>query len=641
MGPIDFRENSTSTSGCILSACGHVDGISLHLSNDAYVQNAILVDASSGNSYIETDLATRAFIETGNSFAGLNLMNIVNTTVVNSNYLLVTLNAFRNILGDIIFPNWSYAPYDLSPTPSLDTTYIINTGNVENNISTDAHAGTNVLTGTNGTIHTGNAEAATNIFNMMNTSLIGGDSISILLNIRGAWIGDIFGLPAGMDVTRGLGGQYYITRTPPGGQLHASSILSATNTAIIQNDVSINARTGNNEIQGSETALITTGDAFTGANIVNIANTTIVGRNWTLAVLNIFGDFNGNIAFGRPDLWVGEQIAVPSDLENGKELVYTFTLMNNGDAEATRVTLIDTYDPTYLEIVESSAAFTTMGRHVSWEIPSLSPGESTEVSYRARVKNTSPGTSITNTVTVTSRETDNNIIDNTDTGTVQLHTVSTHSRGNRHTQNDRHISTIEKKDAQSAIKISVVRNTSSTTVSNTDRNVIQEVVIQNVGTTTIKGLIFHDILSDFAEQVIQDEIWDIGNLLPHEEVTLRYNISFEADAHSGLYTFSSVVELPDFTDVVFHSNGIVMLLPPMLNVLTSASSYAPISQKTIDPEVSVPMGLFVPIIAHAEESDQSAMLIRAGHTTISSLYVYILLMMVLISMGIYIHRRNL
>src|SRR5690606_13875134 len=118
-------------------------------------------------------------------------------------------------------------------------------------------------------------------------------------------------------------GGIYIFDNQGGGGTGGNTNISATNTASITNNVDVVALTGENAISGSETALICTGTAYAGANIMNVANATVVGRNWMLAIINILGDFNGNIAFGRPDLWIGGQANVPNAIKNGNEIEYT------------------------------------------------------------------------------------------------------------------------------------------------------------------------------------------------------------------------------------------------------------------------------------------------------------------------------
>jgi hypothetical protein len=113
------------------------------------------------------------------------------------------------------------------------------------------------------------------------------------------------------------------------------------------------------------------------ANIVNIANTNVVGRNWILAIFNIFGDFNGDISFGKPDLWVGARAEVPADLHGGSCFTYDLTVTNFGDARASNVVLDASFDKA-LQVFDSfdeDMGTTT----VRFNVGSLQPGSSRDI----------------------------------------------------------------------------------------------------------------------------------------------------------------------------------------------------------------------------------------------------------------------
>lgn len=562
-GGIDFR--NTSATACQFLTCGNSNGVEVRLLNDAYIRNAIVLGATTGNNLIDgANNDVNGSINTGDAFAGLNLINVANTNFIDSNYLLVTLNAFSNLHGDIVFPG--FANFFNQPTSmkyAESTSAIYNDGLIENNLAMETQTGNNQTNNSNGsTINSGTASATSNIFNQLNSSLLGGNSVSILLRVHGSWLGEVFGMPEGMNLNSGNDGYYYISDTSYGTSTKAAFAVNASNTAAIYNDVSLSAVTGNNVVTDVNDATITTGNAYVGANLINIANANVIGRNWTMAIINIFGDFDGNISFGQPNLWVGEQVEVPSTVNNGSELTYVYTVINKGDATATNVVLSDIYDSTRLEIIDASLPYTkTDTNAISWELSDLAPGEVTEISYRTRVVNTTPGNSITNTVEITLRETDGNYIDNTDTATIQTTQVTRNSSATRTTLKKTSIEQNTGESSKQAIeKIKVGRLTSAITLDPYEYKAVQELVIQNPQNLYIKDVVLRDLLYSPDGLLLKEEIWEIGDVLPYEEITLSYEMEFADNAIGGMYKLTTVVTEAEGGEKIFANNGQIELL---------------------------------------------------------------------------------
>ena len=561
IGGIDFRNGGGNGTACEFLSCEQVTDVEVHLVNDAFIENAIVVEASSGDNLIEdVSASSSASITTGNAYAGLNLVNIANTNFINSNYLLVTMNAFKDVSGDIIFPSLQNFFGAQSLQSTAQTTALLNTADISNSLTMSAETGENSTSGSALSVTTGDSFSLANVFNQLNTTLSGGDSISILLRVHGTWLGELFGMIPGMSVTEGPDGSYYIGSGSQFGSRASDALVAATNTARISNTVRVGATTGNNEISSAHTGLISTGDAYAGANVVNIANATVIGRNWILAVINIFGDFNGNLSFGQPDVWVGEQVAVPAVVTNDSELTYTFTVINKGDAPATEIILEDVYDASHIEIISSNLPYThNENNRVLWQLGSLGAGEATEVTYVARVVNTTPNTDITNVVSVIERETDANLSDNTDTGTVRTGS-SNNSSGGRQDKNSRK-ETVDTNVNQSILDIQIKRPSLSSTVTTPQEESIQELIVINPTDTVMKSVTLNDVLTDAQGIIIKNEIWDIGDLLPHEEVTITYAIRFSENAASGQYGLSTRVSQEGVSDIVYSNNGTIFYLP--------------------------------------------------------------------------------
>jgi len=263
-----------------------------------------------------------------------------------------------------------------------------------------------------------------------------------------------------------------------------------------------------------------TGDALVGANVLNLANQNIIGRNWLTAIVNVFGDFNGNIAFGRPDLWVGERIEAPAQVVNGSDLVFHFTVTNKGDAPATQASFRAVLDTAHLAFTDG----------VTKDLGTLDPGQSTEVVVHAKV-NAPAGTSIDTSGTASEHETDNNAADNTDRVSIAVGPFGGGGGRSSHASSG----------PTAAADLSVARRTIAAVVNGAHRTVHEELVVTNPTDATSTPVDLHDLLKNPDGTVIHDQAWPLDTLAPHEEVTVTYDLTFEKGTPVGWYPLSSVL----------------------------------------------------------------------------------------------------
>jgi uncharacterized repeat protein (TIGR01451 family) len=574
-GAVDLRPIATSgsaeTSSCSITSCEGNQGINVTLNNNAHIENLIDVNATSGDNTIEN--ADHAVIESGDAYAALNLVNIANVNFIDSQYLLIALNSFKSVDGDIVFPNLE--SFFSTKTSSPSVMELNNTATITNDLNINANAGGNETNGAERSIiNTGDAHSFANTFNQINTTLGANDTVSILLNIHGIWNGGLENAPPQLWMTQSEDGSYHITTASStyeestsgtdgnGGDLEGAFITS-TSSALIHNRVHINAVSGMNAVWNADSALITTGNAYAGANLINIANAHVIGRNWLLGIINIFGDFNGNIAFGRPDLWIGARIENSPPFHNGNELNYTFTIMNKGDAPATDIALFDTIDPEHLEILESSLPYTEgSDGQLLWNIEKLLPGTAVELTMNARIKNVAPGTTIVSELLVRGKETDNNNADNRDRISITTYvppSVGGSSGGVTSPLIQGTTTAATQTVPEQFLPVEVIRTTATTTITNVGTKSTQAITIRNPNAASLSAVFLKDTLHDPSGAVIHNEEWDLGTILPHEEITLGYDISFSAHATSGTYILSSTISRPRTVDTVFQANGMIFL----------------------------------------------------------------------------------
>ncbi|MBX4198253.1 DUF11 domain-containing protein [Candidatus Parcubacteria bacterium] len=490
--------------------------------NNALINNTTIVRSNTGNN---NATGTDSLILTGDAYANANIINLANLNLIDSNYLMLIFNNFGSWSGDIVLPTQDFFEQFLRSTTHPNSTSPIisnnnNTADITNTVTTDATTGENNASGDSSIIATGDARAGSNVINDVNQNIIGGSAVALVFRVFGNWSGKILNLPSQLMWNNNPVG-VQILGSAPGSSVQNGSINSSNNnTAIIRNNVSVSADTGNNNVQG-DTSAILTGDAFAAANVINVANHNVIGRNWMTAIISIFGDWDGNVTFGQPDLWIGTRAESMSG-ENwpGSEIKYYYTVKNNGDAPASNIVLRHTVDPQTPYI-----GFTQVTEHVL-EVGSLAPGEVKEFEYSGRVLKTIKGVDIpvTSTITVKAQESDTNRDDNTDIISV----VATESFP----------AYLVTRGVPAHFEISKTNNASSTVSASS--TVDYTVKIRNHGGIAEDATLV-DILTSESGTVINTEEWDLEKVMPDEEITITYTVLFNASTTPGLYTNSAQV----------------------------------------------------------------------------------------------------
>jgi hypothetical protein len=559
---IDLRNATTSFQTgvvCLLFSCTGGEGVTLNLTGTTSLENLLVLNATSGGNMIQG--TGTASILTGSAFTGLNLVNLANLNIVDSNYFLIALNAFRGITGDIVFPSLegffsALLSGALPGSLTLDSNAV-----VDNQIGFHTDTGGNQTDATSSAISTGSTLSLGNLLNQLNSNFIGGSNLAILLRVQGSWDGQIFSAPEGLSVLRGNDGSILLLSQGSGTGGMSGGVLNASSTAAIVNHIDLGAFTGANGIFGADSASITTGNALIGANILNLANQNIIGRNWLTAIINIFGDFNGNIAFGRPDLWIGERVEAPAPVENGSNLVFHFTIQNKGDAPATAASFAATLDAAHLTFSDPTSA----------DLGTIAPGQSSEVVVHAKV-NAPDGTDIATSGTVTGHEPDNNAGDNTDHLVIHVGAVS--SGGGSSSSAGQSFVYPKPLGTTTAESLIVSRKTTSAIVGSTVRTVHEELTVTNPTDATSTSVDLHDLMKEPGGTVIHDEAWPLDTLAPHEEVTVTYDLNFEKDTPPGTYTLSTVLTT-EAGDTEFRDNGSIFVLG--LLPVVSTATHRPLS----------------------------------------------------------------
>ena len=540
---LDLRDITASTT---TSCDGCISSTTITNQNTATVTNNILVSANTGdNSASSTATST---ILTGDAYAGANVVNIVNTNIVHSNYMLLVFNNFGDWSGDLVFPNVDFFANFLSLfNPNCDCqgdTNISNSNlaNVSNGVNTSANSGDNSAGGGSSIISTGNALSSSNTYNAVNTNVYGDSSFYLLVKVFGDWNGNIFNLPDGIvweNTPEGLvlysdgDGSF-----ENGGRNAGNLNIENENIANVENNVDVSANTGGNTATGtvSKTVFdtsVATGNAYAGTNVVNVVNTNIISSNWMATLVNVFGNWNGNISFGQPDLWIGTVADVDGEVLAGSSVTFTTTVKNNGGAKASDINILANLKSSYFKFNQSYS-----DSHLH-HIDSLMPGESVQFSYFGMTERFVPDERppVIIDTTVSSFETDANINDNFDTLSFNI----ANNPGATIITNTSFSFSYPDLEVTKTHTIPSIIGINGEEMVPFGGSVDYKIVVKNHGGSAFKGVLY-DELQDANGDVVNTQSWELGEILPDEEIVVTYTTEFTDESVSGTYTNYAWVE---------------------------------------------------------------------------------------------------
>ena len=193
---------------------------------------------------------------------------------------------------------------------NTDNTFQTNDALIQNDMNLLSDSGdnkTSMNTGGDNSIQTGDANVSGSVVNMVNNN-IEGNVIYAVVNIFGDLIGDII-LPDGTilaccassTTAANVGNGSDSTNTVNVDQTTNDNTYQFNNVDI-QNNLIMDAQTGDNDVNKNTDGenSVSTGDTSIVAQVLNVANTNIVGGNWWLVLVNEAGRWVGKIV-GSPD----------------------------------------------------------------------------------------------------------------------------------------------------------------------------------------------------------------------------------------------------------------------------------------------------------------------------------------------------
>jgi uncharacterized repeat protein (TIGR01451 family) len=551
-GNIDLSGHEGGESDAELPQCeGENCHIYLDNKNNSGTENNINIKANTGDNLIEGSGGT-SVIETGDINIINDIVNINNLNIAGDDWYFAVVNIFGVLDGDIILPGMNPSEYEVKKFAAeaeklaTNTKEIIitnkNNADILNNIDINTQTGENLITdGGEAMIKTGDAAVEMTAFNLINYNYTGDQWKFAKVNIFGNWKGIVENLPPGYGYFKDDNGvtiynEYFDADAFINS--FAKLMVENDNNADIANNIIIDANTGSNSISGE--GRISTGDISVKNNLLNFINSNFTGQNWEFSLINVFGEWRGNLAFGQPDLWMIQSADTggKSELSKGDLVTYKILFGNNGDSLATKVKIVDDYDENFLAINSSSG--NADGGRMTFDIGSLPPNSQGSISYSAIVRDDIPTGrhDIENTARISSLEKDRNYADN-----ISGLKLSAHGGNNEGSPVQFASNSVSGTSAAMLPNLSIVKTNNSQKELNSGETVNYSITIKNTGEGDLTEVLVDDTMYSLESgEKIASDIWDIGTLKGGEKVLIEYSIEINGAMPSGTYINEAAVE---------------------------------------------------------------------------------------------------
>lgn len=367
--------------------------------NSAVITNDMTQSTTTGKNSASNNVGSSE-IKTGDALTTGTIM-----TGANTNVAVAEFNVIDDYTGDIILDfgtgciaNCGDGDYlvknigngsDSTNKGSIDatnndTTYQLNDAAVINNMDLFSDSGNNTAsrnTGGDNSIETGDATTVGNVLTFVNNNLAGNIVFGVV-NIVGNLVGDIILPESALASLCGGCVPTNILASNTGNGSDSTNITDITlddtdntfqfNDAVIENNLILNAQTGNNSANRNTGGdmLIETGDSNVDVQVLNIANSNIVSDQvWWLVIVNEAGNWVGKL-FGAPagSNYAGSSGTQFAENENGE-----ITAINSGNGsgstnsgsinQTNNTTLVQSNDAHVVNNIDLSA--NTGGNEVS------------------------------------------------------------------------------------------------------------------------------------------------------------------------------------------------------------------------------------------------------------------------------------
>jgi hypothetical protein len=222
---------------------------------------------------------------------------------------------------------------------------------IESNLELFADTGTNTASDNDGDVKltTGDANVSANVLTFANNNIAGNVWYGVV-NIFGDLVGDIILPQSVIDslTCNTCGGATTVANTGNGSESDNNTVLNQTtnnniyqfNDAAIDNNLILDANTGGNTGSDNDGSVaIESGSANIDANVLNIANTNMIGGDWWLVIVNEAGNWIGQL-IGAPGSNMAGSIGTEFVVDQNGAITVSNT--GNGDNSQNNSTLNQT-----------------------------------------------------------------------------------------------------------------------------------------------------------------------------------------------------------------------------------------------------------------------------------------------------------
>jgi len=510
--------------------------------NYAQIENIATSQANSGANTMNSD----GSITTGDAIASNDIVNIANQNIVGNNWLLSVVNIFGTWIGDLIVPGEGLLELPSGATyANLDVTNE-NMADIENNATAQSDTGNNEIVAgpessePSAAVETGSAYSNNSVTTIANTNIVKNNWFLLIINNMGSWMGNVFGYDSAsgkvgsafsFDFASLLGNEDNV----PSGSLtvHNENYANINNTALAS------ATTGTNEISG--TGRITTGDAYSQNSILNFVNSNFVGDNWLFAMVNVFGEWDGDVVFAYPDL----QISVDdgkSEIYPDENLTYHIVVTNIGKAAASDAQVS----------FDAPSGVSSSSNQSSWDIPTLEPGSSQEFAVEAKSTSVSPlapslmtASAQVSTKTEEKEKTNNSAQDET-----TLIPDTPHAT----------ITEIADSGDDFDTKLSISRTTSSSGSVVPGELVKHSIIVKNKSNVPLYGVVLEDEVSDATGNKLGTYRWQLGDMDTDDALLVEYESITNASASSIALQYEASAKGEDPSENEVESRSVSLFL---------------------------------------------------------------------------------